>query len=169
MSMGSATRSRGTIRGVHVFWVIAGFFAVTIAVNAFFIVNAVGSFPGEDVRNSYVQGNDYNATLERRVEQERLGWSSQAGLEGAGEDAKLVFRLTDAEGRPVGGRAVEARFRIIGRSREEAVLRLPEAEPGVYANIFLMPGPGRVALKLVVAGDEGAEPVFLAEKVLVLP
>jgi hypothetical protein len=43
------------------------FFGVVIGVDVAFSVLAVRTFPGEDIRNSYVQGNHYNETLAERA------------------------------------------------------------------------------------------------------
>ena len=76
------------LRGVHVFAGIAAFFGVMILIQVVFVIQAVRTFPGEEVEKSYVQGLDYNATLERRAAQKKLGWSAEAGA----EDGTLIVR-----------------------------------------------------------------------------
>lgn len=160
-----APRMRG-LRGVHVLGVISGFFGVTFAVNGLFIARAVGTFPGEDVKNSYVQGNDYNATLAQRAEQKRLGWEAEAGLEG-GSKPVFVLRLKDATGRPVGGLDATLRWRWIGRDADDAVLALQERGPGEFVGTLATPGPGRLAATIEVRRQGKADPVFVAAKTLV--
>jgi nitrogen fixation protein FixH len=155
------------LRGVHVFWIIAGFFAVTFAVNALFISRAVGTFPGEDVRNSYVQGNDYNATLMRRAEQTQLGWTAEAGLESAAARV-FVFRLKDANGRPLSGLEAELHWRWIGRDADDADLSLHERAPGEYIGALPSVGPGRMSTRVDVRRPEASDIAFAASKTLVV-
>jgi hypothetical protein len=70
------------LRGIDVFWWLAAFFIVTFAVDGYFIVRAVNTFPGEQVKNSYVLGLDFNQQVARRAAQAELGWTDEAGLIG---------------------------------------------------------------------------------------
>ena len=75
------------VRGWHVLTALLAFFGAIIAVNIAFAVIAVRSFPGEDVRRSYVQGLQYNDTLAERRVQQALGWQASADLRHDGEEA----------------------------------------------------------------------------------
>lgn len=86
--------ARFEIRGWHVLAVILAFFAAIIAVNVTFAVYAVRSFPGEDVRRSYLQGLRYNDTLAERRAQAALGWRAVALLREEPAGALLEVRLT---------------------------------------------------------------------------
>lgn len=114
-----------TLRGVHVFWMIFAFFAVTVSVDVFFIVRAVNTFPGEQVKNSYVLGLDFNREIERRDAQRKRGWTAQAGL----VDRSLIVRLNSAAG-PLTGLDVEAEVLMPGRGT--TTLALVEHAPGEY-------------------------------------
>src|SRR5690348_6965971 len=93
------------LRGIHVFWMVFLFFAVIIAVDAFFIMRAVNTFPGEQVKNSYVLGLDYNREVERHEAQARLGWTAQAGIDM--EDGRsLILRIYDRDSAPLSGLSV---------------------------------------------------------------
>ncbi|MEO1305623.1 MAG: FixH family protein, partial [Pseudomonadota bacterium] len=84
--------SEKTLKGWHVLLIMLGFFGIMFAVNGVFLYHAITSFPGEDIKKSYVQGLNYNDTLAVRAAQAELGWQAEAGL----EDQTLVFRLFDA-------------------------------------------------------------------------
>lgn len=101
--MNSVAKPPAELRGVHVLWMILAFFGVVIAVNVAFAVMAVRSFPGEDVRRSYLQGLHYNETLSARRAQSALGWRASASLGGAGENAALEVVLVDRAGAPLRG------------------------------------------------------------------
>ena len=81
------------IRGWHVLATILAFFATIIVVNVTFAVYAVRSFPGEDVRRSYLQGLRYNDTLAQRRAQATLGWRASTELRGDADGAFLEVLL----------------------------------------------------------------------------
>jgi nitrogen fixation protein FixH len=148
------------VRGIHVFLVIAGFFAVTIGVNAIFIVQAIGTFPGEQVEKSYVQGLDFNRELDRRREQERLGWTAQAGL----EEGVLLVRLGARDGAPVTNLSVEAIVHVAGGPREPLRLALEERAPGEYATVAVAVPDGRWEIEITARREPGEPSAFTATK-----
>lgn len=150
------------LRGIHVFWCVATFFAVVIAVDAFFIARAVGTFPGEQVKNSYVLGLDYNHELERREAQLQRGWTAEAGLVG-GMVPTLLVRLKSAAG-PVTGLKVEVDMILPGKGA--TTLTLAERAPGEYAGAVVMDGAHRAELEISATEPDGTTPVFEATKVL---
>lgn len=95
------------VRGWHVLAAMLGFFGLVIAVNAAFIVAAIGSFPGEDVRRSYLQGLRYNDTLAERRAQAALGWTVTTGFGADAAPASVEVYLNDAAGEPIDGARIE--------------------------------------------------------------
>lgn len=67
------------IKGWHVFAVFSGAFSVIITVNLTLAFNAVKTFPGLEVSNSYVASQTFDAN---RAAQEALGWDVSAQLSG---------------------------------------------------------------------------------------
>ncbi|MFN7052645.1 MAG: FixH family protein, partial [Gemmobacter sp.] len=61
----------GQITGRQVFAFTAGAFGIIIAVNVLMAYKAVSTFPGLEVKNSYVASQNFDT--ERRA-QEALGW-----------------------------------------------------------------------------------------------
>ncbi len=158
----------GTIRGIHVFWGVTAFFLVVIAVDMFFVMRAVSTFPGEEVKNSYVLGLDYNREVARRTQQAKLGWRAQVGVEREGE-AILVARMADKSGAPLRGLEIDADFHVFGANDDFAPVRLIERAAGEYvAPLPLAPGK-RVELQIEAKRPGGFEPVFEAAKTLVTP
>ncbi|MGR3760558.1 FixH family protein [Roseobacteraceae bacterium NS-SX3] len=80
--------------GRHALMVFGGAFAVIIGVNIALAVNAVKTFPGLEVKNSYVASQEFDA---RRSAQQALGWSVYASAQGN----QVKLEITDAEGKPV--------------------------------------------------------------------
>jgi nitrogen fixation protein FixH len=159
--------SGSVIRGVHVFWSVATFFAAVIAVDVYFVASAVQTFPGEEVKNSYVLGLEYNHEVERRQAQERLGWQAEAGLRDEG-GRKLVVRFERAPEILVTSLIVSANVRLIGRDGEGRTIALQESSPGEYVAPVSFTGPGRVELTISARRRGQAEPVFEAVKTLVI-
>lgn len=83
--------SERQIRGHHVAMMFGGAFAIIIAVNVTMAVQAVRTFPGLEVKNSYVASQSFDA--ERR-EQEALGWTLETEIVGD----RLILRITDPDG-----------------------------------------------------------------------
>lgn len=67
------------ITGRHVFLVFAFAFGVIITVNLTLAYNAVRTFPGLEVKNSYVASQSFDLD---RTAQEGLGWDVSAQIEG---------------------------------------------------------------------------------------
>lgn len=80
--------------GRHVLMVFCGAFAVIIGVNLALAYSAVKTFPGLEVKNSYVASQEFDV---RRTAQEALGWSVYASA----QDDQVMLEITDADGNPV--------------------------------------------------------------------
>lgn len=106
----------GEITGRQVFAVTAGAFAVIIGVNLVMAYKAVSTFPGLEVKNSYVASQEFDR---KREAQEALGWTVAPSYD-AGQ---LAIAVTGPEGRPaqLEGFAVQ-----VGRTTERQHDMLPE-------------------------------------------
>ena len=99
-----AKKSR-EITGRHVLIGFIVAFGVIIGVNLILAYSAVKTFPGLEVKNSYVASQEFNT---RKAAQEALGWDVSAQLQGE----ELVLAITDASGSPVEVKELKA---ILGR------------------------------------------------------
>lgn len=123
------------ITGKHVLIGMVAAFAVIIAVNFTLAWQAVGTFPGLEVKNSYVASQSFEA---RRQAQQALSWDAMAVV----EDGVLTIRLTDAGGQAVEpetltavlGRPTIARDdRTLDFARQMGVFSVPvDLEPGAW-------------------------------------
>ena len=95
------------LKGWHVLLWMLGFFGIVFAVNSVFLYQALTSFPGEDVKKSYVQGLNYNQTLEARAVQATLGWRAEIGLDGD----TIILNLEDKRGDKLPGLAIIGELR----------------------------------------------------------
>ncbi|WP_151720288.1 FixH family protein [Gemmobacter serpentinus] len=122
------------ITGRQVFAVTAGAFAIIIAVNVLMAYKAVSTFPGLEVKNSYVASQQFETN---RDAQDGLGWQLRQDYR-PGEG--LVLTFTDAAGLPV---KVEGLTVLLGRPTSAAADQQPDfvREGGVYlARVVLEPG-----------------------------
>ncbi len=120
------------LSGRHVLIAMLAFFAAVIAVNVAFAVIAVSSFPGEDVRRSYLQGLNYNDTIAARREQAALGWRATAEVRGDGDRALVEVVVRTRDGAPLGGATVTGELRWPTDSRRDHVLTFEPAGEGRY-------------------------------------
>ena len=125
----------GEITGRKVFAIVASFFGVIIIVNLFMAYNAISTFPGLEVKNSYVasQGFDRN-----REAQEALGWQLSPDYDAA--EGRLRLTFTDASGGPadVVGLAV-----LVGRAtiaRDDSTPQFTRTAGVFEAPLTLDPG-----------------------------
>ncbi|CUS57863.1 MAG: FixH family protein [Hyphomonas sp.] len=156
----------GKLTGWHVFWIMLGFFGLMFTVNGIFLYHAITSFPGEDVKKSYLQGLDYNSTLEAKASQDLLGWSAAAGL----YDENLVFNLADSAGEPISARLVSVELRHPGSTTHDEVVVLESHGSGDYVTSVADLPAGRWDAQFQVFDAEGDEVVFRANKrIVILP
>ncbi|MCW8843272.1 MAG: FixH family protein [Rhodobacteraceae bacterium] len=93
------------LTGKHVAMIFVGAFGIIIGVNIALAVSAVRTFPGLEVKNSYVASQEFNTRLQ---EQTALGWNVKAEYSGG----MLVLAITDEEGGAVKPQTLDA---VVGR------------------------------------------------------
>lgn len=148
--------ARAEIRGWHVLAAMLGFFGIVIAVNAAFIVFAVRSFPGEDVRRSYLQGLHYNETLSARRMQSALGWQANASLEQSGDGAALAVTLRARDGAPLTHASLSGNLQWPTDARLDRTLVFEPAGAGRYVARLHDLTPGRWRLRARAQHDADA-------------
>lgn len=138
--------SEREITGRQVFFVTAGAFTVIIAVNIAMAVSAVATFPGLEVKNSYVASQTFD---EDRAAQEALGWTARARVE-AGE---LILDLRDTDGAAVVPDDIDA---VIGRATHVADDIAPRFRfDGEVHRARVELSPGYWALRLAIPAEDG--------------
>ena len=104
------------LKGWHVAAMFCFGFGIIIAVNLTLAFNAVATFPGLEVGNSYVASQKFEA---RRTAQQALGWRVAADH----RHGTLVLSITDAHALPV---EVAALSVIVGRTTHVASDIVPD-------------------------------------------
>lgn len=133
--------------GWHMLAICICAFGVIITVNVILAVNAIRSFPGLNVPNSYVASQEFN---DRRAAQEALGWTIAA----AADADSLRIAITDAVGAPV---AVDRMKVILGRTTHQQADIQPDLsfDGQAYVSHGLDLGRGRWALRLNAWAQDG--------------
>ncbi len=136
------------LTGRKVLAIAVGAFGVIIAVNLVMAWQAISTFPGLEVKNSYVASQTWDA---ERAAQKSLGWELAAEYDHASEALQLVF--TDASGRPA---PVESLSVLVGRPTEAKDDQWPEF--GLSNGAFRAPlalSPGKWMLKVEAVAPDG--------------
>ena len=132
------------LTGRHVLMIFVGAFGVIIGVNLMLAWSAVATFPGLEVKNSYVASQEFNA---RKAAQEALGWTVRADA----ADGEVILSITDAQGTPVRVGGLDA---VIGRATHVADDIRPE---------FIFDGAAYVAPVSLADGNWNIRMSALAE------
>ena len=159
----AATRRPFEVRGWHVLAALLGFFAIVIAVNVGFAVIAVRSFPGEDVRRSYLQGLTYNDTIAARRAQAALGWGASTHIEGDAESATIVVDLRSRAGEPIHAAVVTGVLRWPADAKRDRSLAFENAGRGRYVASAGDLAPGRWQLRANAEDASGGALDFESE------
>jgi len=141
---GSAPASGRPLTGRKVLAIVMSFFAVIIAVNLTLAVQAVRTFPGLEVANSYVASQSFDA---ERAAQARLGWK----LAVTASADRIMIGISTADGsfvRPASLAASVGRATEASDDRELAFV----LQDGAYvAPVSLAPGKWVMWLKATAA------------------
>ena len=158
-----------TLKGHHVLFWLLGFFGLMFVVNGVFLWAALSSFPGEDVRHSYLQGLQFNKTIASLEHQEDMAWKAELGLVEAPDGDVLVARILDADGLALPSRNVTAELRRSATQDSDIVLDMQPVGSGEYraALPVLAKGAWHVALNAEIADDDGGTE-FKASKVVMV-
>ncbi|XDA97118.1 FixH family protein [Sulfitobacter sp. LCG007] len=143
------------IRGWHVLVGFTAAFGLIIAVNLALAFNAVRTFPGLEVANSYVASQTFDAD---RAAQRSLDWDVSAWVDGA---ERLHLRIVE-DGQPI---FPEIESAIFGRATsvawdQEPTFRWDDAE--MVADVAA--GPGNWNLRLKARGADG---ILFQQRVIV--
>lgn len=134
------------LTGRHAFAIITSAFAVIITVNLTLAYKAVSTFPGLEVKNSYVASQGFN---ERKAAQEALGWTMQPRFEAG----RMELAFLDRDGLPVRVTDLEV---LVGRTTKTQADVWPVFAPtgdGYAADLTL--GFGKWMVKVTAKAEDG--------------
>ncbi|MGP9790615.1 FixH family protein [Roseinatronobacter sp. NSM] len=141
--------------GTKVLVICLSAFGVILAANLTLAFNAVNTFPGLEVDNSYVASQNFNAELAAQLS---LGWDVKASV----EDGALKLAITDAQGAPVQVAYLDA---VVGAATHVRADQTPDFRfvDGAYrAPVEIGPGNWNIRMHAVAAdGTEFRQRVVL--------
>lgn len=136
------------ITGKHVLVFTVSAFAVIIGVNVLMAYKAISTFPGLEVKNSYVASQTFDA---ERAAQLALGWTLTPEYDAAAKEMRLVF--TDTAGMPVSLKALSV---LIGRTTSSAHDTRPDfvRQAGAYVGKADL-GIGKWMMQIEAHAEDG--------------
>lgn len=138
----------GEITGRHVLAITVSAFTVIIGVNLTLAWQAVSTFPGLEVKNSYVAGQTFDV---ERAAQQALGWTLDTDYDPVA--GALELRFADAAGQPA---PVGALSVLVGR----ATVASQDSRPDFVQTdgTFVAPlrlAPGKWMLRVDAVAEDG--------------
>lgn len=138
----------GEITGRQVLLFTVGAFGVIIAVNLVMAWKAISTFPGLEVKNSYVASQGFD---KRKAEQQALGWTFSHDYNPT--SGRLKINLVTADGQSA--RVQDIRV-LLGRTTEAKDDQRPDlalVSDGWEAEVVL--GTGKWLLKVEAIAEDG--------------
>lgn len=144
----SQQAAKHELTGRKVLAIFLGSFGLIIAVNLFLAWSAVRTFPGLEVRNSYVASQGFNEALAR---QQALGWDVRVEV----SQGALHVHFTDASGTPVDVAGMRATLGRATHMRDDVTPDFAYASGTFTAPVAIEPGNWN--LRLVATAPDGTE------------
>lgn len=114
--------------GKTVWIAIIVFFGVIFAANIAMVTLGVRSFPGEDTKQSYRQGIEFNKTIAERNAQIATGWSADITV----GDLTIILHIADREGQTVKNLRVTGILKHLAETDKDVTLKFAQAANGTY-------------------------------------
>lgn len=137
------------LTGRKVFAIFAGAFALIVGVNVFMAYSAIGTFPGLEVRNSYVASQTFDAD---RKAQEALGWNVTAELDG--ENA-VSLMILGPDGLPARVEAIEGMIGRTTQRQDDQQLAFTRNDLGAHIAPITPLDAGKWELRFVATAANG--------------
>lgn len=115
--------------GKHVLFAVVAFFSVIIAVNIAMVTLGVKSYPGEDTKQSYRQGIEYNDAIAERKRQAATGWTADIQIK---DKNAVVLKITDRGGIAVRGLRVTGALKHPAKTDRDFILKFAQSADGTY-------------------------------------
>ncbi|MEM8869660.1 MAG: FixH family protein [Pseudomonadota bacterium] len=127
------------LTGRKVFAITLGCFAVIFGANMALLYSALGSFPGLEVKNSYVASQSFDR---HRAAQQALGWEASVSY----APGRIALRVTDRSGQMVTPRILSASVGRATHVKDDQQLAFGPSAEGMVSPARLSPGFWQVRL-----------------------
>ncbi len=141
--------------GTHFLISILSFFGVIIGMNVAFIFFATNTWTGLSKENAYVDGLNYNQTIEAAKIQRELNWQSSLELETVGTQKLISFVLKDANNQDLSGFDVTVKVGRPTLQGYDQTLVLAESSQGKYEAAVDLPLKGQWHVSLSATSPTG--------------
>lgn len=125
--MSIKSKTSGTFTGWHMLGIMLAFFGVIIAVNLTMAYNAIHSWSGLVVQNTYVASQEFNDKAQTGKEQAALQWQSKPTF----EKGTFTWQLADREGKAVAMTGGTVEFKRPVGDVHDTKVTLTVREPGI--------------------------------------
>ena len=133
------------IRGYHVLFIFISAFTTLIFVNLILAVNALRTFPGLEVENSYIASQKFEA---ERNAQQSLAWNLTAEV----DDGRLFLKILE-NGRSIAPEIQKATFGHATSISEDQILNSTFENDVFWSPVIV--GPGNWSLRLKAYSENG--------------
>ncbi|MGX5707947.1 FixH family protein [Brucella lupini] len=148
--MSIKSKTPGTFTGWHMLGIMLAFFGVIIAVNLTMAYNAIRSWSGLVVKNTYVASQEFNDKAQTGKEQAALQWQSKPAF----ESGVFTWQLADRDGKAVAMTGGTVEFKRPVGDVNDTKVTLTVREPGVLTAPLEL---GEGAWIMEVNADAGLE------------
>ena len=114
--------------GKHVLGAVVVFFGVIFIANIAMVTLGVRSFPGEDTKQSYQQGIEFNQTIAERNTQAALGWSADITV----QNQTIILHIADREGQTLKSLRVTGVLKHPAETDKDVTLKFAQSSNGTY-------------------------------------
>ncbi len=128
------------LNGRRILAIFVGLFAVIIGANVVMAVQAIRSFPGLEVANSYVASQQFD---DDRAAQQALGWRAEPRY----QDGVLSLKIADSQGLPAPVRALRVTVSRPTQKRDDVTPQMRYSGGLWVAELPLAPGAWVVHLE----------------------
>lgn len=136
--------------GYHMLGVIVLFFGTIISVNMFLAFSASSTWTGLIVKNTYVESQNFNETLDRLEKQKALGWQATVTT----QEGEIVVALANKDGLALENAIVTANLGRPVHEGEDSLLSFKQGSHGYTAPAVLNAGLWRLQIKAIGARGE---------------
>ena len=144
------------LNGWHVLAGLIAFFGIVFAVNGAFIYYALATHPGDDEKDAYVSGIEYNRELAQKREQQKLGWQANLNIKADEKNGEFVeVSFVDSRGEPVRGLEINAMLRSPVVASHDRPITFVSAGPGKFRAVVNEPAGAQWDLVVEARNDIG--------------
>ncbi|WP_419904203.1 FixH family protein [Kiloniella sp.] len=135
-------------------WILA-FFGVIIGMNIVFIYFATNTWTGLFKENAYVDGLNYNQTIEAAEAQKALNWNSTLELTALGNQKAITFQLSDENDVALSAFVVNAKVSRPTLQDYDQTILLAESTRGIYEATVDLPFKGQWHISISATAPDG--------------